>query len=249
MKKTIVLMIITMMASIPAAHALDRPQCSDIDMTWLRTHSPIPSGKIVSKQETGDLCEIILGFGNEFVPVYAGKDFIIAGEMLKDRQQITRTRIDTLKANRFRKLIPKLDAVAAITYSPKKKTDQKIFMITDPLCPYCNMAAKRIIPLADTYGATIKTVLYSVHGAKGDAKSVEATCRQFTLDQYAEKEWKSQSAADEHQCEAGAALVDKTRDTVLKLGIGGVPVFIFEDGRFVNGANMAEVEKILKEQG
>lgn len=249
MKKAIALILIMMTSIIPAAHALDRPPCSDIDMTWLRTHTPIPSGKIVSKREMGDLCEVILAFGNDFAPVYAGKDFIIAGEMFKDRRQITRTQMDTLKAKGFREAISELDTLAAITYSPKKKNGRKIFMITDPLCPYCNMAAERIIPLADTYGATVKTILYSVHGAAGDEKSVEAACRKFTLNQYAEKEWKSQPIADENQCEAGANLIGKTKESIMKMGIGGVPVFIFEDGRFVNGANMAEVEKILKEQG
>ena len=53
--------------------------CDQVDMAWLRTHSPIPQGEIVSKSNMGSLCEIILQFGNEYVPVFTGDDFIIAG--------------------------------------------------------------------------------------------------------------------------------------------------------------------------
>ena len=178
--------------------------------------------------------------------VFAGNDFIIAGEMLKDRKQVTKEKIDALKAESLKTLIPQLDSVAAITYSPAKSKTRKIYMITDPLCPYCGIAGEKIIPLADTYGVIVKTVLYSVHGMEGENKSVEAVCRKFTLNQYVEKEWKALPFDERYQCDEGEQLIEATREVIGKAGIAGVPAFIFDTGQFVSGANMTAVEGILK---
>lgn len=246
MRKRIILVMAVVMCLYSIAFAEERTPCGNIDLTWLRTHSPIPSGQIVSKQNFGSLCEIILKIGNEYVPVFAGEDFIIAGEMLKGRKQVTKEKIGALRAESFKKLIPQFDSVAAITYSPAKNKNRKIYMITDPLCPYCGMAGEKIIPLADTYGATVKTVLYTVHGVDGEEKSIEAACRKFTLNQYAEKGWKALPFDERYRCSEGEQLIEATREVIGKTGIAGVPVFIFDNGQFVNGANMAAVEGILK---
>jgi thiol:disulfide interchange protein DsbC len=173
--------------------------CDNIDLTWLKKHSPIPPGQMVSKHNLGSLCEIILKFGNEYVPVFAGDDFITAGEMLKNRKQVTKAKIDAFKAEGLRSLIPQLDSVVAMAYTPTENNNHKIYMITDPLCPYCNTAAEKIIPLADAYGVIIKTVLYSVHGLEGEQKSMEAICRNFSLSQYADKAWKALPFDEKYQ--------------------------------------------------
>jgi thiol:disulfide interchange protein DsbC len=226
--------------------ARENDPCGNIDLDWLRTHSPIPSGQIVSKQNMDPLCEIVLKIGNEYVPLFAGDDFIIAGEMLKHRTHVTRKRIDALKADNFAELIPRLDAVAAIVYLPAENKGRTLYLITDPLCGYCSTAAEKIVPLAETYGVAVKAVLYSVHGQEGDNKSIEAVCRDFSLDQYTENKWKSRPFDERHRCERGEERVKAAKEVIGKAGIGGVPVFIFDDGRFVNGANMTAVEKILQ---
>ena len=244
MRMMITAAVITLIHSIGFAREGD--PCGNIDLDWLRKHSPIPAGRIVSKQNTDSLCEIVLKIGTEYVPLFAGGDFIIAGEMLKHRTQVTRERIDALKTGHYAKLIPRLDAIAAIVYRPAENKGRTIYMITDPLCGYCNMAAEKIVPLAETYGAAVKAVLYSVHGIEGDQKSIEAVCRDFTLDQYTEKEWKRRPFDERYRCERGEERVKAAKEVIGKTGIAGVPVFIFDDGRFVDGANMTAVEKILQ---
>lgn len=226
--------------------ARESTPCRNIDLDWLRTHSPIPAGQIVSKQNMDSLCEIVLKIGNEYVPLFAGDDFIIAGEMLKRRTQVTRKRIDALKVENYAKLIPQLDAVAGIVYLPAENNGRTIYLITDPLCGHCNTAAEKIVPLAETYGVAVKAVFYSVHGQEGDNKSIEAVCRDFSLDQYTENKWKSRPFDERHRCKRGEERVNAAKKVIGKAGIGGVPVFIFDDGRFVNGANMTAVEKILQ---
>ena len=169
----------------------------------------------------------------------------LPGEMIKHRKQVTLAKINTLKADEFKKLLPRLDSVAAITYTPEKEPTRKVFMITDPLCPYCNLAAKKIVPLADRLGVEVKAVLYSVHGEKGEQKSVEAICKKMSLNQYAEEEWKRLPFLEDYRCKEGEKLINDTRDIIMKTGITGVPVFITDTGQFVNGANMAAVEALL----
>ena len=245
MRRCICLVLTIILGLISFCFAETHNPCDQVDMNWLRTHSPIPQGEIVSKSDMGSLCEIILQFGNEYVPVFSGDDFIIAGEMIKHRKQVTLAKINALKADGFKKLLPKLDSVAAITYKPEKESTRKVYMITDPLCPYCNLAAKKIVPLADKLGVEVKAVLYSVHGEKGEQKSVEAICKKMSLNQYAEEEWKRLPFLEDYRCKKGEQLIADTRDIIMKTGITGVPVFITHTGQFVNGANMAAVEALL----
>ncbi len=247
MKKCVLFILLIMAGFFPTAFADEGNPCKDIDMEWLRSHSPIPSCLIASKESIGSLCQVILKIGSEYVPVFAGDDFIIAGEMLRHRKQVTKERIDMLKAENFKKLVPDLDSVEAITYTPAEKTNRTIYMISDPLCSYCATAAKRIINLADTYGAAIKTVLYSVHGTDGEQKAIEAVCRDFTLDQYSGDEWKTAPFDENYRCEEGETLLEETREVIERTGVSGVPAFIFDNGQFVMGADMTTVERILKQ--
>ena len=248
MRRCICLVLVIVLGLISFCFAEVNNPCGKVDMAWLRTHSPIPQGEIVSKNNMGSLCEIILQFGNEYVPVFSGDDFIIAGEMIKHRKQVTVAKIDALKADGFRKILPKLDSVVSITYKPEKNTNRKIYMITDPLCPYCNMAAKKIVSLADKFGVEVKAVLYSVHGENGEQKAVEAICKKMSLNQYAEEEWKTLPFLEDYRCKEGDALIDETKEILKKTGITGVPVFITDTGQFINGANMAAVEALLTEK-
>ena len=245
MKKSIFLASVLMAFMIFTTHAAD--PCGFIDLSWLKTHSPIPPGNIVSKRSVGSLCEIILQIENEYVPLFAGQDFIIAGEMLQNRKQVTKERIDSLKAEQFKSILPQLDTVTAITYRPVKSTNRKIYMITDPLCPYCSVAAEKILQLADAVGFSVNTVLYSVHGMEGDNKILEVVCKNYSLGQYSEEEWKNTPFDEKDRCEKGEKLIEATREIIAKAGITGVPVFIFQNGKFVNGANMTAIERILKE--
>ena len=248
MRKCICLVLTIVLGLISFCFAEENNPCDKVDMAWLRTHSPIPQGEIVSKNNMGSLCEIILQIGNEYVPVFSSDDFIIAGEMFKNRKQVTAAKIDALKAERFKKIFPELDSVVSITYKPEKIIHRKIYMITDPLCPYCNMAAKKIIPLADKFGVEVRAVFYSVHGENGEQKAVEAICKKMSLNQYAEEDWKTLPFIEDYRCKEGEALIDATKEIIRKTGITGVPVFISDTGQFVNGANMAAVEALLADK-
>ncbi len=71
--------------------------CSHVDLAWVASHAPLSSdAKIVFKQEQGDLCEVVISIDGRLTPVYAGKDFIVAGRMFKSQKAVTLETMDSL---------------------------------------------------------------------------------------------------------------------------------------------------------
>ena len=141
--------------------------CKDITLAVMQTHVPIPPASILSRQEVNGVCEVILDINGQYVPVYAGKNFIIAGEMFQDKKQITQTRIDGLKAKNFLRLKPEIEKCTALTFKPNKEIKYTVYMITDPVCPFCHQAESQLKAFAEKNGINYPVVY-------GDEKVVAA---------------------------------------------------------------------------
>lgn len=221
--------------------------CSGISIESIQKHVPIPNGNIESMKEENGLCEIIFNIGGQYVPIYANEKFVVAGEMYQFKKQITEERIGALKAEVIKKNIDGLNQATAITYKPKGAGERSLYMITDPLCPYCNTAASNIKTIMDNNKVTLKTILYTVHGEEGTKKINTAICKKFSFDQYADGKWKTEKN-ESAECKDSEALNKKASEIAQKIGITGVPAFIFEDGQIVSGANLIKINEILQKQ-
>ncbi|OPL12127.1 MAG: hypothetical protein AVO38_03605 [delta proteobacterium ML8_D] len=222
-------------------------ECRDITLSAMQQHVPIPPAAILSKNPVNGICEVILDINGQYVPIYAGKEFVIAGEMFQDRKQITQTRLDTLKAEKFMRLRSDIDACVAMSYTSAEKAKHTIYMITDPVCPFCHQAESQLKNFADTHDAEFKIILASVHPPVGRRKAIEAVCRNLSLDQYISGKWQAENKTDEHQCGEGNDLISASEKIVADLGINGVPVFFLENGRRVDGADMDALAMLLKD--
>ena len=250
----LLLLIFLLFVSTTYIHAKfdSKDPCQNIDLNWLKNHVTIPKAQIVSRQDLDGLCEVILKIGTYYIPVYAGKTFIITGEMFKRKQAITGPKLKALKKADIRKNIQELDRAVAFEYKPEISKNRTIYMITDPLCSYCNYAAEHIKNIADNYGATVKAILYTMHGdqAKGEGKgydkSMEAICRKFDLDQYTASKWKKTPVSKKYRCQKGKDLLSKSAGLMEKLNLKGVPVFILDSGAMINGADMPALERELE---
>ena len=220
--------------------------CDHIDVHWLRLHAAVPSCEIISKRQTGDLCEVILDVNGNYVPLYTGKDFFIAGQMYQNNMDLTNQTITGIRKEKFVKNKESLDKAVVIEYTPPEKKELAVYMFTDPLCPYCNTAGEKIQGIADKYGATVKMLFFNVHGDDGKEKSVEAICRNFTLEQYIASEWKKQATNKKYDCKQGEDIYERSMTTAKNMGITGVPQFFLQDGTNINGADMAALENALK---
>ena len=219
--------------------------CKDVSLMSLRAHVPIPPARIISKRTVNGLCEVILGIKGELVPVYVGKGYVIAGEMFQDRTQVTQAQLNRLKAERFLSLLPEVEKSVAFTLKPKGSVKHTVYIITDPVCPFCHRAESKLQEFADKYGVQFKLILYSVHLPVGRQKAVEAVCRKLDASSYLDGKWKQENATGKYQCKAGDDLIKRTERLVRKLGIRGVPMFYLSDGTLIQGANMPALARAL----
>ena len=238
---TSVLMILFPVTSVSVA---GEGPCEGVTIKWMQTHVPIPPAKILSKTPESGLCQVVLKIGNEFVPTYAGKNFVVAGEMFRNRIQLTQAKIESFKQEATLSRLEELETAVAITYIPEEGTGKSVYVLTDPLCPYCNRAGKELKTLADETGATFKVVFANVHGPKGEAKIKEAICNGYDFEKYNTDDWKTQPPQNAECVEAGT-LWGRTQQVVAKLGIKGVPAFLTEAGGFVSGANIPALKKAI----
>lgn len=231
--------------AVSPAHA-ENP-CDTITTDSITRHVPV-SGAIISKRNVNGICEVILKIRQEYVPVYVTPDFVIAGEMFQDKKQITKNIIDRLKEKGFILYRKRLNQCVSMKYRPQGDIKQVIYMITDPECPYCDRAAKKIKKIADNYQAEVKIILHNVHGKAGRGKVIEAICRNLDFDQYTNKNWIKENKTNEYQCSAGIKLLKQTNQIIKKIGITGVPVFYLESGKKIVGANMPALIKALNSE-
>jgi len=242
MKKFLFILLLLM---VPAVSCIAGTfSCKNVTIEALRNQVPIPSATIISKRDVNGLCEVILNINNEYVPVYAGADYVIAGEMFQGQKQITQTEIDNLKAKNFKRLLPKIDQYVSMVYKPKV-INQTVYMITDPVCPFCHRAEENLKLFSKKYHAEFKLILYSVHPPIGRQKAVEAVCRKLTASQYIAGKWKEDNKTSQYQCQTGINKIFQIEQLMSKLGINGVPMFIFPDGKTVKGADMTNLKKAL----
>jgi len=223
--------------------------CSEIDLSAISKilkGDSLSGASVVSKEAIKDLglCEVMLRTQTgQYLPCYVFGNSMILGHLYKDGQNISQNKTTQIRKSVFLSLKSKLNGVVAFIYRPRA-TKTNVYMITDPLCPYCHRVESRIKELANKYNARINIILYSVHGPYGEKKCVEAVCRNFTLDEYQKESWRKRNT-DDYQCEKGDLLIENAKKLIHKIGIDGVPTFILEDGRSASGANLAALTKLL----
>ena len=248
MKKTIAATLITTgILCFPfTARSDESPDiCKDITLASMQTHVPIPPATIVSKQPVNGICEVILDINGQYVPVYAGKNYVIAGEMFQDKKQLTQTRLDDLKAENFIRLKPDIEKCIATSYAPQIEIKHRIYMISDPVCPFCHQAEAELKGFAETHGVEFKILFSSVHPPVGRQKAIEAVCRKLSLEEYISGTWMDENKTDQYQCREGIDLIAASEKIAAALGLDGVPVFFLENGHRIDGADMPALANAL----
>jgi len=253
------LLISWLLIGSTSAFAFD---CKQVTKNYLLSNLPnspltrnfIKQAKIVHKRKVDNICECILDVNGRFLPVYVGNDFVVFGKMYSKGVLVSRDIIQKMyekKDKEFSKLFLKykkdFDKLAVITYKPTSSAKKILYMVTDPLCPYCHKAESKIKDLVKRYNVILKIVLFSVHGPKGKRKAEEAICKNFNLDQYFSDKWRDKQQ-EKIGCKKGKEILKQTFNLVGLLGIKGVPTFIFEDGTKVVGANLLALEAMLRER-
>ncbi len=249
MKKLVFYVLVSLLVMGASQVSRAGGACDNIDLT---KHVPIPPYTVVSKKpiQGHNLCEMILKIKNRgingytYVPVYAAKDFVIAGEMFKNHHQVSREEIDEIKSKEFSKTFkqykPQLERMVAAVYKPNKAGKRYLYFITDPLCSYCNMAKRQIKDLSEKYNFSVKTIFLPVHGKSSRDKISSFVCGEKTYMDYLNGSYGNGT------CNAGDRYLKQSIELGMKLGINGTPTFITDSGDLILGLDTRRIEKLLR---
>ena len=236
--------------------------CKSVDIDFMYQHLNLPKQvSIASKVPVNNLCQVVLNINGRYFTTYASDKYVVIGKMyvnhtLSDsaemalpgnRRKITFSckLFHHITKTNFIKVRPAMDKSIAFRYKPEGKIKEVVYMITDPLCPYCNVATKKMKEFSDNYHAELRVIFSSVHGTAGDQKAIESVCRGLTLPEYAKDDWKTGDST-KYQCQKGKDVIEKSRAIARQLHIQGVPTFFLQDGTQIVGADIGRLEKAMK---
>lgn len=213
--------------------------CKGID---LNANVPMPPYRIMSERNVHGLCEMILDMQGQLVPVYATKNFVIAGEMFSHRVQVTERQIRRVKSeilkNKFSEARQSLNSLVVASFNPKAK--KYVYFIVDPLCPYCEAAKSKLEKLAKKHNFGIRLVFFPVHGAPA-VKDIEGfICSHKNFQDYINNDFKGKI------CKRGKDYINKSISINRRLMVEGTPTIITYKGDFILGY---QPKKILKDLG
>lgn len=248
-KSILTFIIISFFTSVSAENDV----CRKINNEAILKNIPVSDFKILSTREIEGICEVIININDRVIPLYGNENFLVSGDLFKNRQNITKDMIYNVNRKAFLDIKKNIDDIVAFEYRPKEiKSEKVVYMFTEPLCPYCHKAGSEVKNLADRYGFTVKVLLVSMKGEEGKRKCIEAACRnfifkeKFNLEQYNQLEWKKEKPDEQFICEKGAALIKKTEEISNRLYIDGIPVFYLNNGDYISGAEMNALEQLIK---
>jgi len=209
----------------------------------LQDHLPgiPPNAKIISKKEKYGLCEIVIKDNTQYVVIYATKDFILFGDLIRYGKSETQELLVKLRKEKFKELRKELDKVAATTYKPVKKPKAVLYFISDPDCPYCNAVKKKVKELADKYELEVKLIWFPLPFHKGADKKAESfICLNKAFKDYLEDDY------GDKPCKVGEEKVKKSIKLVQELGVNGTPTFFLDNGTMIVGANIKALEDAIR---
>ncbi len=249
MKRFSLITIVLILMCSTAANGSAASICDVVNIPWMSTQIPLPqNARIIFKQESGALCEIILSLNGNIVPVYAGNGFILAGQLFKDRQSVTQATLNTIpdviekekrraafekarkkeKARKFLKAnAQSLEKRVSLSFTPEH-ADKAIYVITDPRCSHCKQLLPGLKEVGRKSHTKINVIIYPLLGAESKILAAHAICNQYTFDQYLDI-----AAAKPAPCPEANIFIDETLSFFRSGGLSSVPAVVAADGSWV----------------
>jgi thiol:disulfide interchange protein DsbC len=224
--------------------------CSHVTIDWISGHVPLPGdARVVLAREKGVLCEVILSIDNGLVPVYAGKDFILAGQLFEDGRSVTRETLaampdmverereraalknDLERENRksfFQKNIKALDEFVSLSFKPDQVRNF-CYVITDPNCSHCKELLPKLRQAALESGTEVKVIIYPVLGPQSRDMASLAICNHTSYQDYVQIKMPESVLS----CERAERLIQRTEVFLRSSNLSSVPLVVAGDGSWV----------------
>lgn len=232
--KKLVLLILAAMAVLTAIAAP-----ADVEKR-LKDQYPVTKITAVRESPAKGIYEVIMGRNVAYTDEAAR--YMIFGHLydMKEQRDLTAGVLEALNKVDI-STFPQADAIKSV----RGKGERKIFVFSDPDCPYCKRLENE---LAKVDNVTIYTMLYPLDGLHPDArKKAEAIwCakdRVKAWDEFMQKGTLPESRSCDNPIERNIRLGNA-------MGINGTPTIIFEDGAIAPGMLPAvEIERRLSGGG
>lgn len=232
------------------AFANDR--CSHVDIKWLNNHAGLPpKTKIVYKKEKEDFCETIVLIETNLIPFYCGKDFVISGQLIKERKFLTDETLEFLnpiveKAQKVKKAedeikekkrraflkqnMKSLREMVSFKIGPKKYKES-LYFVTDPACFHCKEMIKELKELSFEYDILVECIIYPLLGEKSEDLAKKAICKNFDYKDYIGME--KEEDCDPVFCKKGDDLIKKVKDFFQRAKLDFVPLVVSAKGDWI----------------
>jgi len=249
MKLKILILFLSLMGAFTTS-SLAESVCDHVTPEWLNSQVTFPpDARIVHTAGKMGICEVVLAMDGDLVPVYAGKDWLLAGQMFSGGNSVTRETMDSLSdlAEEERQLAKEKEALAeekrkiylrenvgqmadmvSLTFGPASaKSD--IYVVTDPNCSHCKSLLPKLEEAAFEARVTLKLVIYPVLGSKSRAMADRVICKAYDWEGY-----KTVSPPKEpSSCDTADQRIKKTVSFMQTAGVSFVPMVLAGDGSWV----------------
>ena len=247
--------------------AVSASVCDHVSLPFLQQHLPLPvTAKIIKKQERGSVCEVILQTQNEIAPIYAGKDFVLIGQLLQHKESVTQKTMielqekekeeknklsldkmmqDSKKESFFKTHFMTLKQFSAITLAPQGTSKYEIYVITDPICSHCKRLLKALHQLVQQSELTVHIIIFPILQEKNQNLAVQAICQRSNFDEY----MAMQTVSQDLQCPEGKKYIEKLSQFLKQAEITSVPLTIGPEAKWlVEGNRIAEIKSHLNRE-
>ena len=224
----------------PAAGYSGTNPCDGVDENTIAKHISLPKLSIVTKRVISNTCEVIARVMNEHIPLYVFSDYIIAGDLFKDKKHITQQSMGETQVKSFASLKQEVDQIVAFSYKPASGAEKYVYMFTDPECQFCELAKYQVRDFAEKRKIEIKVVFFPLpmhDGAK--EKAVKGICSKMDYGRYLEGDYNGSL------CKEGDEIIKKSLSIGESLELNGTPTFIGPDGKRAVGFDAKQLEAIL----
>ncbi|WP_038054900.1 DsbC family protein [Thermodesulfobacterium hydrogeniphilum] len=197
----------------------------------------LPGIKIekIEKSPIHGLCEVIVKLSEVkkgLIYTDSKGKYIITGNIIdiKNKKNLTRNKLEEInKRIANHEVLSKLDSLVDMVYG---NSPNVVYLITDPLCPFCYKAEKIVDQLVKEGKLKVKVILIPLEKLHPGSTKV---CVSLICDKkgYSDLLAKYESS---NQCNVGKEKVNKNFNYILKdLKIYAVPTFVFPDGEIKSG--------------
>jgi thiol:disulfide interchange protein DsbC len=188
-----------------------------------------------------EICEVHVRLQGGTRVFYVGSkgDFFLMGQLYDAAtgNNLTRDSLDSISLFSMEEMAE----LRQLTAFSLGSSNNVLYYITDPQCPYCKRGAETLKKMAEVGEIQVNFLLFPLKSHQGaKEQSVAVICDNKSLEDF------DGGYHSDNQCDQGVEIIEKTIRLLDQKGITGTPTYIFPDRRYHSGVlDEAELRRRL----